>query len=334
MHTSSRPGRSFLDRFGATILRGGIAPVPATLYFYQAELGLSPQEVWFIGYILAHKWDEDLPHPSLVKMAERVGLSSRQLHRIKGSLTAKGLLTCVPRRQAAGGKDSNGYDFSDLFGRLESLIRAHGPRGERPVEEPPLFGDEESPPPLSHRDGTPTSHDSEATYPEPERAETKHVDIPPPSPSNFPAVQDRSEEEVAFFNQATWRAAQAILRLACGPDEYERIARYVQLLEIDQARGWALLGVPNAHLREEVQARLTVPIQTALERACGSRLKLLVVVRSPKATPRLAELLTAATGRDGVHTTSDHDTPVEQVGSRNMFAAHQPAVVNEEGIIQ
>jgi hypothetical protein len=194
-----------------------------------------------------------------------------------------------------------------------------------------------TPPTQTHR--TPTSHDSEATYPEPERAETKHVDIPPPSPSNFPAVQDRSEEEVAFFNQATWRAAQAILRLACGPDEYERIARYVQLLEIDQARGWALLGVPNAHLREEVQARLTVPIQTALERACGSRLKLLVVVRSPKATPRLAELLTAATDRGGAapggaHTTSDHDTPIEQAGSRNKLAAHQPAVVNEEGIIQ
>ena len=104
MPTTTRPGRTFLDRFGATILRGGIAPVPSTLYFYQAELGLSPQEVWFIGYILAHKWDEDLPHPSLVKMAERVGKSVRQLHRIKDSLTAKGFLTCVPRRPGCRGQ--------------------------------------------------------------------------------------------------------------------------------------------------------------------------------------------------------------------------------------
>jgi hypothetical protein len=329
MRATARSGRSFLDRFGATILRGGIAPVPATLYFFQAELGLSPQEVWFIGYILAHKWDEDLPHPSLVKMAERVGVSRRQLQRIRGSLTAKGLLSCVSRHQAAGGKASNGYDFSGLFGRLERLIREHGPRGECPIDS--LLHPEEDEPtmahgdvtpmshgyasrtshrdasrtsqgtaapksqtyvsPASHRSVTPTSHDSEATHAEAKRAETKHVDLPPPSPSNGPSSQVRSEEEVERFNQATWRSAQAVLRVACRPDEYERMARYVQLLELDQERGWALLGVPNAHLREQVQTHLTVPIQVALERACGSQLRLLIIVRSAQTTPRLAELL-------------------------------------------
>ena len=84
-----RAGRSFVERFGATILRGGIAPVPATLYFYQAELGLSPQEVWFISYILTYKWDTDLPHPSLVQMAAQVAVSLRHLHRIKDRLVTK-----------------------------------------------------------------------------------------------------------------------------------------------------------------------------------------------------------------------------------------------------
>jgi hypothetical protein len=333
MRATARSGRSFLDRFGATILRGGIAPVPATLYFFQAELGLSPQEVWFIGYILAHKWDEDLPHPSLVKMAERVGVSRRQLQRIRGSLTAKGLLSCVSRHQAAGGKASNGYDFSGLFGRLERLIREHGPRGECPIDS--LLDPEEGEPTMAHRDVTPmshgyashtshrdaapksqtyvspashrsvspTSHDSEAPHAEAKRAETKHVDLPPPSPSNGPSSQVRSEGEVERFNQATWRAAQAILRVACRPDEYERMARYVQLLEIDQARGWALLGVPNAHLRDQVQTHLTGPIQVALERACGSQLRLLIMVRSAQTTPRLAELL--ATTPDAASTAPD-----------------------------
>ena len=57
--------RSFLARYGATVLRGGIAAIPTALFTYQARLDLSPQEVWFISYILAHKWDEDLPYPSL-----------------------------------------------------------------------------------------------------------------------------------------------------------------------------------------------------------------------------------------------------------------------------
>ncbi len=76
------PGRSFLERFGATILQGGIASIPSALYFYHAEVGLSAQEVWFTGYILAYKWDEDLPYPSLVKMEERSGMSRRNLLRI------------------------------------------------------------------------------------------------------------------------------------------------------------------------------------------------------------------------------------------------------------
>ena len=130
-HTDPRRGRGFLERFGATILQGGIAPVPTTLYFYQAELGLSPQEVWFIGYILAHKWDEDLPYPSLAKMEARTGMSRRNLLRIKDSLVGKGLLALVPRFNADGGQESNAYDFTALFEQLEDLIRRDGPRGER-----------------------------------------------------------------------------------------------------------------------------------------------------------------------------------------------------------
>jgi hypothetical protein len=130
-HSPSRRGRGFLERFGATILRGGIAPIPTTLYFYQAELGLSPQEIWFTGYILAHKWDEDLPYPSLAKMETRTGMSKRNLLRIKDGLVGKGLLVLVPRFNADGGQESNAYDFTPLFERLEEFIRRDGPRGDR-----------------------------------------------------------------------------------------------------------------------------------------------------------------------------------------------------------
>jgi hypothetical protein len=150
-------GQTFLARFGATVLSGGIAPIPTALYMYQAHLGLSPQEIWFIGYILAHKWDEDLPYPSLVKMSERTAISTRHLHRLKDGLIAKGLLEIVPRRRATdGGKDSNAYDFGPLFARLADLIRHYGPRGERldtapSASHPPVT-------PASHGDVTPAAH--------------------------------------------------------------------------------------------------------------------------------------------------------------------------------
>ena len=60
---SNETDRSFLARYGAAILRGGIAAIPRALYRYQAELGLPPQLVWFVSAILAHKWDANLPTP-------------------------------------------------------------------------------------------------------------------------------------------------------------------------------------------------------------------------------------------------------------------------------
>jgi hypothetical protein len=139
---------TFLARDGATVLRGGIAAIPTAIFTYQALLDLSPQETWFISYILAHKWDEDLPYPSLRKMGERTGLSVRQLHRIKDSIIEKGYLQLVPRHRAEdGGQDSNAYDFGGLFGRIEELLRADGRLVEERQAAPyPEAGGE--PPPL------------------------------------------------------------------------------------------------------------------------------------------------------------------------------------------
>src|SRR4051794_28645642 len=115
--------RSFLDRYGATILSGGVAAIPNALYLFQAQLGLSPQEVWFISYILVHRWEDEYPHPSLVRMEQRTGHGQRQLHRIKDSLIAKGYLRLVERFDARGGQAANGYDFTALFTRMAALIR-------------------------------------------------------------------------------------------------------------------------------------------------------------------------------------------------------------------
>ncbi len=118
----ARPGTSFAARFGRAILQHGIAPLPSALYHYQAALGLSAQQVWFVSYILAHKWDADLPYPSLKKMAARTGLSLRQLQRIKSSLCETGDLVVEGRYELHGGQEANTYDFAGLFARLEAVL--------------------------------------------------------------------------------------------------------------------------------------------------------------------------------------------------------------------
>ena len=142
--TQNEPNRSFLARFGATILRGGIAAVPNALFRFQGELSLTPQLVWFIASILSYKWDADLPYPSLKRMAEESRVSEQQLHHYKRTLVSAGWLTIINRETPNGGTDTNFYDFGPLFEKLEELLahEARG-RGEGYLNErlsPPLNG--------------------------------------------------------------------------------------------------------------------------------------------------------------------------------------------------
>lgn len=120
--SAADPRYRFLARFGSVILSGGIAAIPRALYYYQAELGLLPQEVWFVGYILAHRWTAELPYPSLRKMARRTGVTYQMLHRYKNSLIAKKYLQVLPRSRQNGGRSTNSYDFSSLFQAIEELL--------------------------------------------------------------------------------------------------------------------------------------------------------------------------------------------------------------------
>src|SRR5947207_8179696 len=103
---------SWAARYGRVILAHGIAAIPTALFYYQARLHLSAQEVWFTSYILAHKWDAALPSPSLKKMAECTGMSLSQLQRIRARLCARQLLEIRAGYDAQGGQAPNRYDFS------------------------------------------------------------------------------------------------------------------------------------------------------------------------------------------------------------------------------
>lgn len=121
------PASSFEARFGRIILQHGIAAIPSALYHWQGEVGLKAQHVWFISYILAHKWDEDLPYPSLSKMARCTGITLRNLQLIRKELGDAGLLLVHERFTEKGGQDSNAYDFSPLFAILEALLEKSAP---------------------------------------------------------------------------------------------------------------------------------------------------------------------------------------------------------------
>ena len=127
-------GNSFAARFGRVILQHGIAALPTALYHFGGKLDLYAQHVWFISYILSHKWDEDLPYPSLGVMSRASGMSKRQLQRYSDELQGMGYLVVLPRRSQERGQESNYYDFAALFEQLEMLIaenaRSRGAKGD------------------------------------------------------------------------------------------------------------------------------------------------------------------------------------------------------------
>ena len=95
------------------------------------RLGLSAQQVWFVSYILSHKWDEDLPYPSLKKLARCSRLSLSQVQRIKNSLCQAGYLKVYTQyapffaqlTPEAGAKLRMG-NYERLFDQARRKVRA------------------------------------------------------------------------------------------------------------------------------------------------------------------------------------------------------------------
>lgn len=127
---------SFVARFGSVIVSRGVAAVPQALFTFEGDLGLTPQQAWFILYILSVPWSPPYPYPSLLKMAARTGYSKMQLHEIKNSLVAAGWLRLVRRTKEDGGQDSNGYDFAPLLDTLRKRLQGDtsGPNPPTPIQ--------------------------------------------------------------------------------------------------------------------------------------------------------------------------------------------------------
>ncbi|MDA8219814.1 MAG: hypothetical protein M0Z94_19620 [Dehalococcoidales bacterium] len=138
----SRQEFSFDARYGRLIRKAGIGTIPFALFHYQAELDLTPQEVWLVGYVLSHRWTSELPFPALREMARRSGVTTKTLEKYKKGLEGKGYLEVVRRTRPDGGNTSIGWDFSPLFELIDRLITRDI---EQWVQRNPQFLEEELP---------------------------------------------------------------------------------------------------------------------------------------------------------------------------------------------
>jgi AraC-like DNA-binding protein len=108
-------------RWGKPVMKYGFHQFPALLFEAQNRLQLGPVQFNLLLQILSWWWRaDDLPFPALATIADRMGMSERQVRRVIRELEANKLIKHVPRKTSHGQR-SNYYDPSGVVERLKVL---------------------------------------------------------------------------------------------------------------------------------------------------------------------------------------------------------------------
>ncbi len=118
---------AIVARWGDELLDDGFTVLPNLIMKHYAKLGVSPSEMMLVAHIVQYQWTEKNPYPSLQGIAERMGLSRRQVNNYIKSLKDKGYLEVRERYTPGRGQQTSEYDFSGL--RLAVLHLVKGGSG-------------------------------------------------------------------------------------------------------------------------------------------------------------------------------------------------------------
>ncbi|WP_226635879.1 helix-turn-helix domain-containing protein [Brevundimonas poindexterae] len=109
-------------KYGKPVMDLGFCIVPSLLMQAQARLGINPVQFNIIMHLADIWWDAaHRPWPKKQLLAERMGMSERQVQRQIAELEDAGLVTRIGRTRPGRGKTSNEYDLSGLVKRLRAL---------------------------------------------------------------------------------------------------------------------------------------------------------------------------------------------------------------------
>lgn len=118
----SKVAKASEEKWGPAVMKLGFCIVPSLLLRAQRRLKLNPTQLAVLMQLCDYWWDSARkPFPSKESLAQRLGLSARQVQRHIADLEQAGLVTRIERRGSNGGKLTNTYDLSGLVGRLQEL---------------------------------------------------------------------------------------------------------------------------------------------------------------------------------------------------------------------
>lgn len=116
------PRKASEKKYGKPVMNLGFCIVPSLLMQAQARLGINPVQFNIIMHLADIWWDAaQRPWPKKQLLAERMGMSERQVQRQIAELESAGLVQRIGRTRPGRGKTSNEYDLSGLVKRLKEL---------------------------------------------------------------------------------------------------------------------------------------------------------------------------------------------------------------------
>ena len=135
MKKEKKLDHSVIARFGEEITKEKWGVVPFSIYLYQKELGLKIH-VWFLIWLIVHKWTEKKPFPSIAKLSRISGYSVSHVRDISRKLQKKGYIKVEPRFREDGGRNTNMYDLEPLFEMIRGMIGNENTHKEQKAQVP------------------------------------------------------------------------------------------------------------------------------------------------------------------------------------------------------
>ncbi len=125
------------EKWTKPVLRSGWSALPNIIVEKQAELGLDPIDMNIVIHLL-HAWTsaDELPSPTVDKLARDIGVSTRTVQKHIGALQESGLITRVERRNTRSGSGTNLYSLDGLVQAARRITDPEGvpdPKGESPA---------------------------------------------------------------------------------------------------------------------------------------------------------------------------------------------------------
>ncbi len=137
--TMVRRRQAVEEKWTKPVLRSGWSAVPNIIVEKQAELGLDPIDMNIVIHLL-YAWAsaDELPSPTVDKLAKDIGVSARTVQKHIGGLQESGLITRVERRTTRLGSAANLYS---LDGLIQAAKRITDPEAMPDLESERLAGE-------------------------------------------------------------------------------------------------------------------------------------------------------------------------------------------------